>query len=228
MAMSRNWWQRSIRDGSLRYLRSRFCRALAGLGALALASCSGSNLPEFSTVGVTPPGARCEVDPQSFSEAESLGSYGRGICTVKNAFRISAMEGVQFSQPAIVNCAVANGFREWLQNVVQPAAESAYGSRVSSLTVAASYACRGRNGRRGAKLSEHGFGNALDVSAFQLADGREISVEQDFYRSRFLKQVRQGACGRFSTVLGPGSDASHKDHLHLDLAVRRSEQAYCR
>lgn len=179
-------------------------------------------------MGVTPPPAQCDVNPQSFSEAESLGSYGEGVCTVKNAYRVSAMEGVRFSQPAVVNCAVANGFRDWMQNVVQPAAEQAYGSQVSTITIAASYACRGRNGSRGAKLSEHGFGNAIDVSAFQMADGREINVEKDYYRSSFLKQIRQAACGRFSTVLGPGSDSSHKDHLHLDLAVRRSENAYCR
>jgi hypothetical protein len=212
----------------LRYFPSHYLNAVAGFGVFALASCTGSNLPEYSTVGITPPPAQCDINPQSFSEAESLGSFGEGICTVKNAYRISMMEGVRFSRPAIINCAVANGFHEWMQNVVQPAAESAYGVRVSSLTIAASFACRARNGRRGAKLSEHGFGNAIDVAAFQLADGREINVEQDYYRSPFLKQIRQAACGRFSTVLGPGSDASHRDHLHLDLAVRRSRQAYCR
>jgi hypothetical protein len=143
-------------------------------------------------------------------------------------YRVHAIEGVQFSQPAIVNCAMANGFRDWLQNVVQPAAASEFSSKVSSVTIAASYACRGRNGRRGAKLSEHGFGNAIDVSALQLADGREINVEHDYYQSSFLKRIREEACGRFSTVLGPGSDSSHRDHFHLDLAVRRSASAYCR
>jgi hypothetical protein len=209
------------------FSKLKFHQAIAAVGVFVLASCTGGNLPEYTTDGVTPPPARCDVNPQSFGVAESLGSYGSGACTVRNAYRVHAVEGVQLSQPAIVNCAMANGFRDWLQNVVQPAAASAYGSKISSVTIAASYACRGRNGRRGAKLSEHGFGNAIDVSAVQLADGREINVEKDYYRSPFLKRIRAEACGRFSTVLGPGSDSSHRDHLHLDLAVRRNASAYC-
>jgi hypothetical protein len=192
-----------------------------------LASCSGARLPEFTTVGVTAPLDRCDTDPTAFSVAESLGNYGDGICTVKNAYRITAMEGVTFSQPAIVNCSVANAFRHWLNQTVQPAAQAEFGARVTSITVAASYACRARNGQRGGKLSEHGFGNAIDVSALQLADGHDVSVERDYGRSGFLKQVRQRACGLFSTVLGPGSDSHHRDHLHLDLANRRSGQTFC-
>ncbi len=199
------------------------------LVASILASCSGGgNLPEFSTDGVRAPAASCEIDPTTFAVAESLGTHGRGICTVENAYRITAMEGVRFSQPAIVNCSVANGFRNWLRNIAQPAAVQAHGERISGLTIAASYACRARNGRRGAKLSEHGFGNAIDISAVQLSSGRELDVRQNYYSSRFLQHIRTAACGIFNTVLGPGSDSSHRDHIHFDLANRRSGQAFCR
>ncbi len=90
---------------------------------------------------------------------------------------------------------------------------------------------RPRNNVRGAKMSEHGFGNAIDIAAFTLEDGRKVSVLHDYYGSaasqRFLRQVRGEACGEFATVLGPGTDANHRDHIHLDLQNRRSGQAYC-
>lgn len=128
----------------------------------------------------------------------------------------------------MVNCATANAFRDWLVQKVQPAARAAHGASVTDVTVAASYACRPRNGRRGAKLSEHGLGNAIDVSGLTLSNGKTLSVEQDYYGSTFLKRIRSEACGVFKTVLGPGSDASHRDHFHFDLANRRSGQSYCR
>jgi hypothetical protein len=195
--------------------------------SVTLSGCSNSQLPEFSTDGVTAPPAQCAQDPREFGQAESLGSYGEGACTVKNAWKISAIDGIFFSQPAIVNCAVANGFRTWLADTVQPAAQSNYGAKVTGVTIAASYACRPRNGVRGAKISEHAFGNAIDVAGFSLSNGRTLNVENDYYGSSFLKQIRIEACGLFKTVLGPGSDSSHRDHLHFDLATRRSGQNFC-
>ncbi len=194
---------------------------------VVLSGCSGKGeLPNFTTEGVISPAASCAIDPRTFSDAESLGTHGTGACSVRDAWRIRAMAGVTFSQPAIVNCAVANGFRQWLAEVVQPASAVHFGARVSKVTIAASYACRPRNGRSGAKLSEHGFGNAIDVSGFTLADGRELVVE-NYQPAAFFKSVRSAACGLFKTVLGPGSDASHRDHFHFDLAYRRSGKNYC-
>jgi hypothetical protein len=195
---------------------------------LALAACStGNDLENFTTEGVIEPAGTCALQPTEFAQAESLGSEGHGACIIKDAWRISAMESVNFSQPAMVNCAVANTFRTWLVRTVQPAARQAYGSDVVAVDIAASYACRPRNGRSGAKISEHAFGNAIDVSGFTLADGRTISVERDYYGSAFLKTARRDACGIFRTVLGPGSDAEHSNHLHLDLANRRNGNTYC-
>jgi hypothetical protein len=79
-------------------------------------------------------------------------------------------------------------------------------------------------------MSEHGFGNAIDISAFTLESGRKVKVEQGFWGSRsearFLEDVRGDACGQFHTVLGPGSDKHHEDHIHLDMQNRRS--VYCK
>jgi hypothetical protein len=93
---------------------------------------------------------------------------------------------------------------------------------VVALKPASSYACRNRNGQSGAKKSEHAFANALDIAAFQLADGRVISVLRGWRGSAeeqvFLRQAYSSACSYFTTVLGPGSDRFHHDHFHIDLA----------
>jgi hypothetical protein len=100
---------------------------------------------------------------------------------------------------------------------------------VVAVDVAASYSCRPRNNRGGARMSEHGYGNAIDIAAFTLEDGRKVTVEQGFWESRrdarFLQKVRDDACRDFNTVLGPGSDRHHDDHIHLDLQNRGSK--YC-
>jgi hypothetical protein len=203
-------------------------RAAVGVIVLALAACSsGSDLAGFTTDGVITPAGGCALDPTEFSNAQSLGTYGSGACTVRDAWKITAMRGIQFSQPAILNCATANGLNSWIKDYLMPAAQDHYQAKVVELTVAASYACRPRNGRSGAKLSEHGFGNAIDVSGLTLDNGKQINVEQDYYSSRFLKQVRNAACTVFRTVLGPGSDPSHRDHFHFDMANRRSGQHFC-
>lgn len=111
---------------------------------------------------------------------------------------------------------------QWMSEVVQPGARRHFGLPVVEIKVAASYACRPRNGIYGAKLSEHGHANALDVSAFKLADGRWITVKSGWRgdpRERgFLRQTHDGACSIFTTVLGPRADRFHHDHFHLDLA----------
>src|SRR5690606_27812430 len=98
--------------------------------------------------------------------------------------------------------------------------------------VASSYACRGVNNDPTAQLSEHAFGRAIDISAFQFADGTWLEVHAagaNTPEAEFLGEVRTGACGPFRTVLGPGV-AYHGDHFHLDLAVRgrNGDALYCR
>jgi hypothetical protein len=200
---------------------------------LGVAACSRNKQPgSFETVGLVAPVSQCAADPRSFGEAEKISDVnGKSICEVRNAYKVYGVSGVSFSQPAIVNCNVAGRFNDWVSNTVQNAAEDHFGERVVSLDIAAAYACRPRNNKAGAKMSEHGFGNAMDVSGFTLESGRKVSVLKDYYGSRdernFLRAVRGEACGTFHTVLGPGSDANHKDHFHFDLANRRSGSTYC-
>jgi hypothetical protein len=117
---------------------------------------------------------------------------------------------------------------------VQPEAREIFGGKVTGLRIAASYTCRSRNGVAGAKLSEHGKGNAIDLAAFNISGHGWVTVAGSHYgaEARFLREVRAAACNPFTTVLGPGSDSYHSDHFHLDLAKRRtagpSKGLYCK
>lgn len=149
---------------------------------------------------------------------------GPGQCGVPHPFEMSAAAGGQVAlrPTAVLRCPMIPAVERWVQEVISPAARRHFGIPVVELKVAASYGCRPLNNVRGARLSEHGFANALDVSAFQLADGRWISVKAGWWgdpRERaFLRHVQQGACNLFTTVLGPNYDANHRDHFHMDLA----------
>ena len=106
-----------------------------------------------------------------------------------------------------------------------------FGAPVAEIRQISAYSCRGMNGQRGARISEHAFGNALDIAAFTLADGRKITVK-DGWRGTpeeqgFLRDVQGAACQHFSTVLAPGSNAFHYDHIHVDLMRRASGGEIC-
>lgn len=128
---------------------------------------------------------------------------------------------------AEMNCTMAEAAARFARDVVSPAAEQNYGERLKSIAHASAYVCRPRNGTR--TLSEHAFGNALDIASFTLTDGTTIAVgiEPDEKAAAFLGELRKTACGPFKTVLGPGSDPDHAEHLHLDLAPRRSGSTFC-
>jgi hypothetical protein len=204
--------------------------------ALFLVACSDSSpisSKKFETKGLMAPSSACNADPSRFGDAERISDIDLGNgCFVHNAYRVRSLRNVSFSQASTMNCGVANRTAQWLGDVVQPAAEDAFGEPVVKIDVPSTFACRPRNNVRGAKLSEHGMGNAIDVSAFTLASGRKIEVEQGWFGDRdsknFLQQVRSESCGLFHTVLGPGADAHHNDHIHLDLQQRRSSSSYCR
>lgn len=135
---------------------------------------------------------------------------------------IRAPNEIKLSPQANVQREVGLATADWMRNVVQPAAKKHLGSEVVKLRVAASFACRTRNGIKGAKLSEHGYGNAIDISIFTLANGKKVSVAKGWKGRRserlFLRAINDGACGHFTTVLGPRADKFHQDHFHLDLA----------
>lgn len=146
-------------------------------------------------------------------------------CGIKDAVRVRSVSGVSLSQAALMNCPTAAALKKWVDKGLQPAMPRK--DPVVRLQVAAHYACRGRNNQRGARISEHGKGNAIDISAFVLRSGKVLTVVKDYSRKGPLGVARRAACGIFGTVLGPGSDRYHSDHFHLDTARHRGGP-YCR
>jgi hypothetical protein len=132
---------------------------------------------------------------------------------------------------ATLACPIVSALDRWLADSVQPAAQRWFGARVVEIKQISAYSCRGMNGNSRAHISEHAFGNALDIAGFTLADGRHISVKDGWKgmpeEQGFLRDVQAAACQQFSTVLAPGSNVYHYDHIHVDLMRRASQRVIC-
>jgi hypothetical protein len=132
---------------------------------------------------------------------------------------------------ATLACPIVSALDRWLADSVQPAAQRWFGARVVEIKQISAYSCRGMNGNPNAHISEHAFGNALDIAAFTLGDGRRITVK-DGWRGMpeeqgFLRDIQAAACQQFNTVLAPGSNVYHYDHIHVDLMRRASGRVIC-
>jgi hypothetical protein len=128
--------------------------------------------------------------------------------------------------PATMRCPMAEEVAQWVREDVAPAMKG-FGPPLRGLDNFASYDCRGRNNIRAAQLSEHGHADALDVRDFRLADGRTIGLTDMTVVKDWREAIKTSVCARFSTVLGPGSDGYHEEHIHLDLADRRNGYKVC-
>ena len=156
---------------------------------------------------------------------------GQGGCGGEDLVRLEAivlpdMSRVAVKPAAILRCAMASEVANWVRTDMAPIA-AAQGSKLAELDNFNSYECRGRNRVVGAKLSEHGRANALDIRGLALANGRTISLTDRAVPRGLREQVLGTVCARFSTILGPGSDWYHEDHVHLDLAPRRGNMKIC-
>ncbi len=129
---------------------------------------------------------------------------------------------VRLAPAATLQCQMIPTVDRWVTEVIEPAAKRYLFADIVELKVAASYSCRPMNGISGSKLSEHGHANAVDISAFHLADGRTVTVKSGWNGASaerdFLRAVHHGACDLFTTVLGPNANSFHADHFHVDLA----------
>jgi len=211
----------------------RFCVVLGIFCTLLLSACGGGGGGQYFVAKEEPWRATEEraclasgtVQESPFIKTKlSLG--GPGVCGAAQPFALAAADGGRISlrPAALLRCPMIPQVNRWVATVIEPAAQRVYGVPLAELKIAASYACGPMNNVYGAHLSEHGHANALDVSAFILADGRSISVKKGWrgdYRDRaFLHAVHDGACQHFTTVLSPDYDANHHDHFHVDLARR--------
>jgi hypothetical protein len=144
---------------------------------------------------------------------------------------VTAVGPVAVKPAATLACPIVSVLDRWLDSSVQPAAQRWFGARVVEIKQISAYSCRGMNGNSNAHISEHAFGNALDIAAFTLADGRRITVKDGWHglpeEQGFLRDVQSAACQQFTTVLAPGSNAYHYDHIHVDLMRRASRRFIC-
>ncbi|MFZ1481725.1 MAG: extensin family protein, partial [Paracoccaceae bacterium] len=165
-------------------------------------------------------GAVCGVNAIKGEKIAPIKAKVKG-CGLQDGVRVTSVSGVRLSQAITVDCATATALDTWVRDVLQPT----YGGDVVELRIAAHYICRSRNNKKGAKISEHGKGKAVDVAGFVLSSGRLLTVAANYNKT--LRRAHKAACGIFNTTLGPGSDGYHEDHLHFDTASYRSG-AYCR
>jgi hypothetical protein len=148
-------------------------------------------------------------------------------CAYADAVRLDASgsRAIALRPEAVpLSCPVAAALALWEWHVVQPAAQLHLGQKVAAIDHFGGYSCRRINGRSEGDWSEHATANAIDIAAFRLADGRRISIVNDWSgdpaHAAFLREVRDGACRLFATVLSPDCNEAHRDHLHFDQAVR--------
>jgi hypothetical protein len=157
--------------------------------------------------------------------------HGPGACGGEDLVRLEAIvlpdkRKVAVKPAAILRCTMASAIADWVRTDMVPLAAS-LGSTITDLDNFDSFECRGRNRVAGAMLSEHGKANALDVRSLKLANGQSIALTDRTVSRDVRERVLHSVCARFSTVLGPGSDWYHEDHIHLDLAQRRNDYRIC-
>jgi hypothetical protein len=179
--------------------------------------------------------AACRVALQKigavFTEAPVI-EDGRA-CGIDKPLLLSALkDGVKVEPPATVRCETALQLARWMEGSVAPALLTAMpGETINQLAQASAYVCRNRNNAETGRISEHAFGNAIDIAGFTLKSGKTITIrpadKDPSLEGAFQRAITEAACLYFTTVLDPGSDAAHENHLHLDVKERRGGYRYC-
>ncbi len=165
-------------------------------------------------------GAVCGVAAIKGETIKRISSKVKG-CGVEEPVLVTSVSGVRLSQAATVDCSIAVALNQWVDEVAQPA----FDGKLVEMQIAAHYICRSRNNIKGARVSEHGKGRAIDISAFVLSNGKVLTVLGNY--NKVLRRIYKAGCGYFRTTLGPGSDGYHENHFHFDTSAR-SGGAYCR
>jgi hypothetical protein len=167
--------------------------------------------------------------PQSIGQKSGCGAPAPVV--------VSEVAGVSISPPAELTCDMAEALHGWVASSLVPASKIHLKKKLVTINNASAYVCRRRNNSKTGKLSEHAKANALDVATLGFEDGSKISIKGDWSglkhliglsaQGQFLRHIRRDACIRFTTVLGPGSDAHHGDHFHIDVARRKNGYRLC-
>ena len=160
---------------------------------------------------------------------EARPAVQEGACSVETPVLVSGLpDGLAVVPASLMTCPLAENLARWLGDAVRPEADRHFQSAPTKLLIGTAYQCRDQ--RSGAKLSEHAFGNGVDVMGFEFAKRPPLVVgaqAEGSPEAAFQSAVQKAACPFFATVLGPGSDADHGDHLHLDMRARKGDYRIC-
>jgi hypothetical protein len=188
--------------------------------------------PDFNSADVTSKPSDCSVRLAAVAAIAPMPRLiGPGACGGRDMVQLDAVlladrTRIEIKPAPVLRCEMAEALAAWLRDDAAPRVK-AIGAALRSVDNYDDFECRGRNRLLGAKLSEHGIGNAIDIRSFSLADGRVIGLT-DMAASKDLRSgLRASACKRFATVLGPGADGHHESHIHLDVAERRNGYRIC-
>jgi hypothetical protein len=189
--------------------------------------------PAEQAASPPPPPSACRLAlTEEIAIAPSIPDiHGPGGCGGEDLVRLEAVvlpdkRKVAVMPPATLRCPMASAIADWIRTDVTSLA-AGLDTEPVVLDNFDSYECRGFNRIPGAHLSEHGHANALDVRAFKLANGQSISLTDRTVARDLRESVLHSVCARFTTVLGPGSDGYHEDHIHLDLMERHNNYKIC-
>jgi hypothetical protein len=186
-------------------------------------------------ISIAPPGRSRSSDPTGsappYSDTRAQLMRPQAVPLGRPVSPAIAAGPAAVTPAATLACPLVATLDRFVSDQVQPMALRWFGQPVVEIRQISAYSCRGMNGDPRASISEHAFGNALDIAAFTLADGRKITVRDGWHgtpeEQGFLHDVQGAACDAFSTVLAPGSNAYHYDHMHVDLMRRASGRSIC-
>jgi hypothetical protein len=168
-------------------------------------------------------------------DVAAMPSASKAACVIEVPVRLksvmtrtSTATEIRLPEEPVVSCRFAEQLAAWLGHLVAPVVAGRMSTNVKAVRTGPGYACRNRNGAATGKLSAHALGQAIDISGFELANGKFVSVKPDGDEAMrdVVDSVRTAACGWFTTVLGPGSDAAHTDHMHVDIAPHGTSDRY--
>ncbi|CUX14392.1 MULTISPECIES: extensin family protein [Agrobacterium] len=177
-------------------------------------------------------GALKEIGAE-FKQLEPIRDAEQG-CGIEAPLELSVvLPGIKLEPSGTMRCETALALSRWTKEMMLPAAALALPEKkVTAIANASTYICRNRNSAENGKISEHAKGNAVDISTISFDKGEPLvmkpRVEDGTPEGAFQRTITAAACLFFRTVLSPGSDATHQDHLHLDVLERKGSYLYCR
>ncbi|WP_144577171.1 extensin family protein [Agrobacterium sp. DE0009] len=177
-------------------------------------------------------GALKEIGAE-FKPLEPIRDEEQG-CGIESPVELSVvLPGIKLEPAGTMRCETALALSRWTKEIMLPAAAIAMPEKkVTAIANASTYICRNRNSAENGKISEHAKGNAVDISTISFDRGEPLVMkprgEDGTPAGAFQRTITAAACLFFRTVLSPGSDATHQDHLHLDVLERKGGYLYCR